>query len=247
MRALLPNWPAAARLALLVCAFLLSPAALMADEVYIVKKGDTVSGIAQKTGVPAKDIAEKNGLNRSYHIYAGQKLLLRKVPKAPAFSLPATVQQAINKARVKPGRWKYIVIHHSGADSGTVAGMDHYHRKVRHMENGLAYHFVIGNGNGMRDGEIAVAPRWTRQLAGGHLASENQNFIALGICLVGNFDQSRPTAAQLKNLRGLVQALRTRCKLPVSAVQTHREINTIGTRCPGSRFPEKTFKASLAS
>lgn len=232
----------AALLAWLLCSF---PTAGFADEVYVVKKGDTVSGIAQKTGVPAKDIAEKNGLNRSYHIYAGQKLLLRKETKSAASILPASVRQAISKARVKSGRWKYIVIHHSGVDSGTVAGMERYHRYVRHMENGLAYHFVIGNGNGMGDGEIVVAPRWTRQLAGGHLASENQNYIALGICLVGNFDQSRPTAAQLKNLRALVEALRARCKLPVSAVQTHREINTIGTRCPGARFPEQTFKASL--
>jgi len=64
------------------------------------------------------------------------------------------------------------------------------------MENGLAYDFVIGNGNGMRDGEIAVGRRWIRQLDGGHLASEEQNKVAIGICLVGNFDKHQPTRGQ---------------------------------------------------
>ena len=43
-------------------------------------------------------------------------------------------------------------------------GMDRYHRDERHMEHGLAYHFVIGNGNGMGDGEIGVGQRWIEDL-----------------------------------------------------------------------------------
>ena len=70
-------------------------------------------------------------------------------------------------------------------DTGTVKGMDRYHREVRHMENGLAYHFVIGNGSGMGDGDIGIGSRWTKQLDGGHLTSERQNQVSLGICLVG--------------------------------------------------------------
>src|ERR1035437_6352493 len=106
-------------------------------------------------------------------------------------------------------------------------GMDRYHHDVRHMENGLAYDFVIGNGSGMEDGEVAVSKRWTLQLDGGHLASEAQNKIALGICLVGNFDEHQPTRKELDSLRALVQALMARCNLTPSAVKTHQQINIV--------------------
>ncbi len=115
------------------------------------------------------------------------------------------------------------------------------------MENGLAYHFVIGNGSGMGDGEIGVSRRWTKQLAGGHLASEAQNQIALGICLVGNFDKHAPTSKEMASLRALVEALMARCNLTPRAVKTHQQINVVHTRCPGAKFPTKSFMESLHS
>ena len=142
--------------------------------------------------------------------------ILRRCSRAQNIArvaLPRSIQRAIDQAPVRPGRWQYIVIHHSGVDTGTVKAMDKYHREVRHMENGLAYHFVIGNGSGMGDGEIAVGRRWTQQLDGGHLASEAQNKVAIGICLVGNFDKHQPTAREMESLRALVEALMARCKL----------------------------------
>lgn len=113
------------------------------------------------------------------------------------------------------------------------------------MENGLAYHFLIGNGNGMGDGEIAIGNRWKGQLDGGHLRSESQNKTALGICLIGNFDKTKPTEKQLRSLENLVRALMNRCALPASALKTHQQINIVHTRCPGSKFPERTFLANL--
>ena len=148
---------------------------------------------------------------------------------------------------MRPGRWQYIVVHHSDVDRGTVKGMDAYHRQVRHMENGLAYHFVIGNGSGMGDGEIAVSRRWTQQLDGGHLASEAQNKVAIGICLVGDFDKQQPTAREMESLRALVEALMARCQLTSRAGKTHQQINIVPTRCPGSKFPTRTFLNSLQS
>jgi N-acetylmuramoyl-L-alanine amidase len=97
----------------------------------------------------------------------------------------------------------------------------------------------------MGDGEIAVGQRWVQQLDGGHLASEAQNKIALGICLVGNFDEHAPTAKEMASLRALVQALMLRCHLTPQAVRTHQQINIIHTRCPGSKFPTTSFINSL--
>jgi hypothetical protein len=137
------------------------------------------------------------------------------------------------------------VIHHSAATTGTLTGIDRYHRNVRHMENGLAYHFVIGNGNGLGNGEIGIGARWTRQLDGGHVISEAQNKVSLGICLIGNFDKSKPTAKQMERLTALVRALLVRCKLPPSAVHTHQQINAVPTRCPGRHFPTAEFLKSI--
>jgi LysM repeat protein len=238
---------------------LLPMGALAMEESYIVKQGDTVFGIARAHGIPPAALAERNGLDRNYHLYNGQRLTIPAAKRkgsapsqskhgseaTPRFQLPRSIQRAIDRADVRPGRWQYIVIHHSGVDTGTVKSMDHYHREVRHMENGLAYDFVIGNGSGMGDGEIAVGPRWTRQLDGGHLASEAQNKIALGICLVGNFDEHLPSSRQLQSLRALVEALMGRCRLSPAAVKTHQQINVVHTRCPGAKFPASSFVSSL--
>jgi hypothetical protein len=232
-----------------------------ADEAYIVKRGDTLYSIGRSYGIPPMVLAERNGLSRSFHVYAGQRLVIPARATAPRTpppgeasarntahpALPRSIQRAIDRSPVRPGRWQYIVIHHSGVDTGTVKAMDQYHREVRHMENGLAYHFVIGNGNGMGDGEIAVGRRWTQQLDGGHLASEAQNKIALGICLVGNFDEHRPTPRQMDSLWALVEALMARCKLTPRAVKTHQQINIVPTHCPGAKFPTQSFLNSLQS
>jgi N-acetyl-anhydromuramyl-L-alanine amidase AmpD len=141
--------------------------------------------------------------------------------------------EAIRRAPVQRARWKFIIVHNSGTRQGSARVFDYYHRHVRRMRNGLAYHFVIGNGHSMKDGEIAVGHRWTAQLNGGHLASETLNSMSIGICLVGNFDEDRPTPKQMASLQALVEFLLDRCRLGPDAVKTHQQINPVYTRCPG--------------
>jgi hypothetical protein len=223
------------------------------EKVYTARRGDTLYGIARDNQISPERLAERNSLNKNGYVYTGQRLVIPASSSAPvtAFqakavtALPASVQDAIDKAEVRRGRWKHIVIHHSGVDTGTIRGMDRYHREVRQMENGLAYHFVIGNGSGMDDGEIAVGSRWAKQLDGGHLASASQNRMSLGICLVGNFEKHKPTVRQLDALRILVRAFMARCQLSLRAVTTHRQIHARHTRCPGRHFPTKQFMDSL--
>ena len=154
--------------------------------------------------------------------------------------LTRSVRAAIDRAPVKRGRWQYIIIHNSGTRQGNARVFDNYHRKVRRMKNGLAYHFVIGNGTSSGDGEIEVGSRWTRQINGGHVASDYLNNISIGICFVGDYNRDRPTEAQLAALEELVRYLRARVgktKGRVSIVRAHREINPRPTDCPGNRFP----------
>ncbi len=154
--------------------------------------------------------------------------------------LSRSVRAAIDRAPVKRGRWQYIVVHNSGTKQGNARIFSNYHRNVRKMKNGLAYHFVIGNGTSSGNGEIEIGSRWTGQINGGHVASDYLNNIALGICFVGDFNRSQPTPAQLAALEELIRYLRDRVgksKGRVVIVKAHREINPKPTDCPGDRFP----------
>ncbi len=160
---------------------------------------------------------------------------------APSYRyLSRSVRSAIDRAPVKRGRWQYIVVHNSGTRQGNARIFNNYHRNVRKMKNGLAYHFVIGNGTSSGNGEIEIGSRWTAQINGGHVASDYLNNIALGICFVGDFNRDQPTAAQLGALEELIRYLRERTgksRGRALIVKAHREINPKPTDCPGDRFP----------
>ena len=217
---------------------------------YTVKSGDSVATIAHKFGVSAAALAKANRLDDPDKLSVGQVLVIPAATAAPAtgpapapakYPLPADVKKQVDGIKVVAGKWRFIVVHHSATPNGTVAGMDAYHRKKRHMENGLAYHFVIGNGRGMPDGQIAIGSRWKRQIKGGHLASPALNEKSIGICLVGNFNKTRPTSKQMQSLNALVSYLVQRCRPGSHAVKLHKQINTRPTECPGRLFPTKAL------
>jgi hypothetical protein len=161
--------------------------------------------------------------------------------------LTRSVIDAIRRAPVKRRRWQFIVVHNSGTRQGNARVFDYYHRHVRRMQNGLAYHFVIGNGTSTGNGQIEVGDRWRRQINGGHVHSDYLNNISLGICLVGDFNRDQPTRAQLDSCEELIRYLRERCgkvdrgNIPV---RPHREMNPPrwATDCPGDAFPYSWFR-----
>ena len=161
--------------------------------------------------------------------------------------LTSSVIDAIRRAPVKRRRWQFIVVHNSGTRQGNARVFDYYHKHVRRMQNGLAYHFVIGNGTSTGNGQVEVGDRWRRQINGGHVHSDYLNNISLGICLVGDFNRDQPTRAQLDACEELIRYLRQRCggtgrgAIPV---KPHREINPPRwpTDCPGDDFPYSWFR-----
>jgi N-acetylmuramoyl-L-alanine amidase len=161
--------------------------------------------------------------------------------------LTSSVIEAIRRAPVKRRRWQFIVVHNSGTRQGNARAFDYYHRRVRRMRNGLAYHFVIGNGTSSGNGQIEIGDRWRRQINGGHVHSDYLNNISLGICLVGDFNRDQPTRAQLEASEELIRYLRERCgKVGMRSiiVRPHREMNPPrwATDCPGDDFPYSWFR-----
>ena len=214
---------------------------------YKVQAGDNVSKIAKRYQIPQRELIRLNRLPNPNSLSAGETIRIPapKSESAPHLELPRSVRDKLNAINVKKRRWKHIVIHHSASRRGNARTMERYHREERFMENGLAYHFVVGNGIDSRDGSIEVGSRWTRQINGGHLASEALNKESIGICLVGNFDKTKPTAKQIESLRALILYLLDRCNLGSSAVRSHQQINTKPTNCPGRHFPLTQLLASL--
>lgn len=130
--------------------------------------------------------------------------------------------------------WRYIVIHHSATPTGNAAEFDKEHRKKGWDE--LGYHFVIDNGQGGPDGRIETGARWTAQKHGAHTGGtpgNEYNEHGIGICLVGNFEETRPTPAQLQSLRRLVLHLAKLYDIPAANVVGHRDAPAAKTLCPG--------------
>jgi hypothetical protein len=164
--------------------------------------------------------------------------------------ITASVRDLINRAAVTKGRWKYVVVHNSGTRQGNAKAFDDYHSRVRKMQNGLAYHFVIGNGTSTGDGQIEVGNRWKRQISGGHVHSDYMNSVGIGICLVGDYNHHKPTAKQLESLEELIRFLRTRVGKSEGKeliVQPHRAVNPPrwATDCPGDQFPYAWLKSKF--
>jgi hypothetical protein len=164
----------------------------------------------------------------------------RQQPTNYRYLTSATID-AIRRAPVQRARWKFVIVHNSGTRQGNARAFDYYHRKIRRMRNGLAYHFVIGNGTSSRNGQIEIGDRWRRQINGGHVHSDYMNNIGLGICLVGDFNRDQPTRAQLEACEELIRYLQERCGK--MTVRPHREVNPPrwATDCPGDAFPYAWF------
>ncbi len=205
------------------------------------------------TDEPAELTIEKTGYEKRsgfwYRFFHGDGSKGAATSGAGFRYLTRAVRAEIDRApadRRNP-RWEFIVVHNSGTRQGNAKVFDYYHRHVRHMQNGLAYHFVIGNGTSTGNGQIEVGDRWRRQINGGHVHSDHLNNIALGICLVGDFNRSQPTPAQLQSCEELIRYLRQRCgKLGnhYMSVKPHREVNPPrwATDCPGDAFPYSWFR-----
>jgi hypothetical protein len=200
-----------------------------------IPKSKTPAG--EKLDAPIR--IEKSGMLDEVGYEAPQAAPFGGFMKRWRYLTPA-VRKAIDNAKVRRGRWKYIIVHNSGTRQGNARIFDNYHRRVRKMQNGLAYHFVIGNGASSGNGQIEIGSRWTRQINGGHVASNYLNDISIGICLVGDLNRDLPTKAQLEALDELCSYLRGRVgkvKGKAAIVKGHKEINPKPTDCPGDRFP----------
>lgn len=145
---------------------------------------------------------------------------------------------------VASNSWKWIVVHHSATPVGGAARFGREHQAKGWDE--LGYHFVIGNGTDTGNGAVEVGSRWPKQKWGAHCKTPGEEFNqhGIGICLVGNFDNSKPTDAQLRALAKLVAYLQKAYKIPADHIIGHGDAKA--TECPGRNLHIATVRKMSA-
>jgi hypothetical protein len=134
---------------------------------------------------------------------------------------------AVDVAATRP--WTVIVVHHSATRRGGAALFDKDHRAKGWQGVGC-------------DGEVEVTFRWREQREGAHVKGWNE--VSVGICLVGNFEETDPTPAQLVALETLLRHLRRRFGIPPERIVGHKALNP--TACPGRRLALPSILARSA-
>jgi len=138
-------------------------------------------------------------------------------------------------------RWKYIVVHHSAGNYGNIEFLQKVHRQRQSKDpiDAIPYHYVIGNGNGMKMGEIASDWRKENNIWGAHVSGRNsdRNFRGLGICMIGNFEENKVPETQYQALLGLTKQLISEHNISPENLSGHGLTLGETTLCPGKHFP----------
>jgi hypothetical protein len=141
--------------------------------------------------------------------------------------------------------WDTIVIHHLGQPAGSPETLDRTHRNSG--LSGLGYHFLIGNGNGLGNGDVHVGYRWLNQVAGAKpvgVDSSQWNEGTISICLIGNGNRRPFTEQQLVHLSYLVQRLQLELSIGSDRVLLAQEVGSPMTS-PGKYFADAQFRSQL--
>ena len=129
------------------------------------------------------------------------------------------------KKRVKTN---YIILHHTGAKTGTVEGIHQYHRDSRGW-TGIGYNYVI-----YKDGTIHEGRGL--EYVGAH--ATDYNSISVGISCVGDFNTEKMGKAQYDSLVWLIGFIKG--YYPNAKILGHKEVGN--TACPGKYYPLEDMK-----
>jgi len=207
------------------------------EESYTPQISGVVSGLHHSSGYSSSYSTNKSRTTYSSNSYKSQS----------SYRSGSSSAYGWVPSRASERRWKAIVIHNSATGSGNMATIDAAHRN--NGWDGVGYDFVIGNGTGSSNGQIEPTFRWTGQKTGAHCKTPSNwaNESAIGICLIGNFNNTRPTSAQMASLTKLVKFLSNRYGIPASKIYGHKDVpgHITATDCPGRNFSMSSLKANL--
>ena len=117
-----------------------------------------------------------------------------------------------------------IVIHHIGNTDKDVCAADVHKWHLERGWSGIGYHYLI-----RKDGTIERGR--PRDMVGAHCLGENNHTI--GVNIVGNFEQARPTSAQLDSASLLIAGLCRLYGIVPSPFTVRGHCDYCDTACPG--------------
>lgn len=130
--------------------------------------------------------------------------------------------------------WQYVMIHHSLTKDGAVVDWNairRYHIEVQGWQD-IGYHFGLEK---VRDIYQVQVGR-SLNLPGAHCKQNNMNSLAIGVCVVGNYDLVSPCPDQLTFLaRAIIVPYLRKYDIPIKNVVTHHDYTPYKT-CPGKLF-----------
>lgn len=162
---------------------------------------------------------------------SGHGLLI--LPDPSSLEITGKEEPALNQPQ-------YLIIHHSATQQGDAASF-----RRAHMAQGwrdVGYHYIINNGTYQADGLIETGR--PEDMEGAHCTDQDMNRKSIGICLVGDFDQDKPTARQMDSLLTLARQLMDKYSIPPERVLGHKETGA-ATNCPGRNFDMEGLRAML--
>jgi len=126
-----------------------------------------------------------------------------------------------------------LIIHYSKTRGGDVEFM--YDIAVNsHKHKTTSYHYIICNGLPHGDWKAGMDGMIQEgrpvEMQGAHARGHNAD--SIGICLIGDFEKTKPTPAQMQSLSGLLIELCGKYNItPFGNILGHRDVNS--TVCPG--------------
>lgn len=131
---------------------------------------------------------------------------------------------------------KYIFIHHSVTpQNSSWKVIDDIHKKKWNFRSSLGhyagYNYIIE-----ANGFVMQARRDNETGAHTYVPGKNYNNEGFAICLVGNFENDKPTEKQEESLATLIALKMDQYKIPRDRVLLHRELKA--TACPGRNITQ---------
>jgi hypothetical protein len=144
-----------------------------------------------------------------------------------------------------------ITVHHSAMNSNGLTGKSQVAAMIENIRRNhvsrtdgntgahwvdIGYHYIIDPAGRVWEGRPTT-------IEGAHVSQTNPH--NLGIMLLGNFNEHRPTSAALETLDGFVASQMKRFNVPIREVYTHQELKP--TACPGRNLQQYMKLTRLSS
>lgn len=212
------------------------------------KKGgrNVKEDLASEIHTLAKKVPESTRGVREVRRYYSTAPVIQAVPNKDGLAIhprQAWNAQPVSKKRpmIRMGKPTRITVHHSAHDTGTVAkfhgtkagaaklvrGIQRHHMETNHWLD-IGYHYVIGPMGHIWAGRDM---KFEGAHAGGPKGANNKHNI--GIVLIGNFCDRKPSSLQTASLKKLVAWLQGRYKLDRRKLYGHCDLDHTATQCPG--------------